>query len=338
MDVLLVSPKDPESRSGNGVTARRWAGVLRGLDHRVEIGRRYPPDDDVPAGAASGPDLLVALHARRSSGSVLRYRRERPDAPVVLALTGTDLYRDLDRSAEAREAVGAADRLVVLQEKALERLSPETAERARVIHQSAEPPPGEHPPLEDVFEVCLLCHMRPVKDPFRAPEAARRLPSDSRLRVVHAGAALTGEAEERARREAAENPRYRWLGEVPRQEALALLARSRALVITSRLEGGANVVTEALACGTPVIASRIDGSVGLLGEGYPGYFPVGDTPALAARLHRLEVDGGYRRSLAEACSRRAHLADPDREVRAWADLLEELAASAGRGDGGRGSG
>jgi putative glycosyltransferase (TIGR04348 family) len=334
VDVLLVSPKDPGSRSGNGVTARRWAGILRELGHRVRIGRRYPEDDDPGARGAAGPDLLVALHARRSSGSVLRFRRDRPEAPVVLALTGTDLYRDLERSVEAREAVEAADRLVVLQEKALERLSPETAGRTRVIHQSAEPPPGEHPPREDVFEVCLLCHMRPVKDPFRAPEAARRLPSDSRLEVVHAGAALTDEMEERARREAAENPRYRWLGEVPRREALGLLARSRALVVSSRLEGGANVVTEALACGTPVVGSRIDGTVGLLGEDYPGYYPVGDTGALAARLHRLEVDDGYRRTLEEACSRRADRAAPEREARAWADLLEGMPRPTGSGGSG----
>lgn len=333
MNVLLVSPADPDSRSGNGVTARRWAGILRELGHRVRAAAGYPPAEDEASDDPS--DLLLALHARRSANAVLRFRARRPDAAVVLALTGTDLYRDLDRSAEARAAVDAADRLVVLQEKALERLSGPTAGRARVIHQSATAPPGDPVPRDGVFEVALLCHMRPVKDPFRAAEAARRLPSDSRLEVVHAGGAIDPRMEERARREAAGNPRYRWIGEVPREEALSLLARSRLLVLTSRLEGGANVVTEALACGTPVISSRVDGSVGLLGERYPGYFPVGDTAALAARLHRAEVDTDYVRSLEEACSRRAHLADPEREAAAWRELLEELGPRPGaEGDGG----
>lgn len=314
-----MSPADPDSRSGNGVTARRWADILRELGHAVRMVGTYPPD-----GGDGAPDLLVALHARRSADAVRRFREARSGAPVVLALTGTDLYRDLDRSEAARKAVRAADRLVVLQERARDRLEPEQRERCHVIHQSATPPAGQHPPRQDVFETALLCHMRPVKDPFRAPEAARRLPSDSRIRIVHAGAALTEEMERRARREVRENPRYRWLGEVPRAEALELLARARLLVLTSELEGGANVVTEALACGTPVISSRIDGSVGLLGEHYPGYFPVGDTGGLAARLHRAETDPGYRARLEEACAERAELASPERERAAWRSVLEAL--------------
>lgn len=348
MNVLLVAPKPEQSRSGNQVTARRWAGFLRELGHDVRVraagsdgtpadaGGRDPEGGGTPADAErprstsdsadyGDVDLLVALHARRSADDVRRFREARPGAPVVVALTGTDLYRDLDESEEARETVRRANRLVVLQEKALERLPPELRHRTHVIHQSVRPPAGEHPPREDVFEVCLLCHMRPVKDPFRAPEAARKLPSDSRVRIVHAGKALSPEMEDRARAEVDSNPRYDWVGELPRDEALALLARSRLLVLTSRMEGGANVVTEALACGTPVISSRIEGSVGLLGEGYPGYFPVGDTPALTARLHRAEVDGDYYRTLDEACRERAHLADPDREREAWAGLLDGLA-------------
>src|SRR5262249_6268440 len=38
----------------------------------------------------------------------------------------------------------------------------------------------------------------------------------------------------------------------------------------------------------PVLASRISGSVGLLGAKYPGYFPVGDTRALAGLLRQAE--------------------------------------------------
>lgn len=316
MKILLLNPKPDVERAGNTVTARRWAGHLRSLGHDVEIARAYD-------GRAC--DLLVALHARRSADSVRRYRERRPDGPLVVALTGTDLYRDLDASPEARAAVEAADRLVVLQERAPRRLPTGVRDRARVIHQSARPPEGEHPPREDVFELCLLCHMRPVKDPFLAARALRRLPEASRIVLTHAGKALEPGSEERARRLARELDRYRWVGELDRRGALRLLARSRLLVLTSRVEGGANVVTEALACGTPVVSTRNEGSVGLLGEDYPGYVPVGDDAALARLLRRVETDPGLYAELRERCRARRHLADPRREREAWASLLDELA-------------
>ena len=320
MRVVLVAPKDPDGRSGNAVTVRRWEKMLASLGHRVAVVRDYEPD------RRREPDLLVALHARRSADAALRYRRERPQGRLVVGLAGTDLYRDLEGggSPEAREAVEAADRLVVLQEKALERLPEHLRVRARAIHQSCAPPAETPEPREDVFEVSVLCHMRPVKDPFLAADAARLLPESSTVEVVHAGRALSPEAAARARREDDTNPRWRWVGELAREDALRLLARSRVLAITSRAEGGANVVTEALACGTPVVATRVEGSVGLLGEGYPGYVPVGDAEALAEALHRCEADPDHLGALDAACRERAHLASPEREREAWRALLAEL--------------
>lgn len=325
--IVLVSPKDPDARSGNAVTVNRWESHLRTLGHEPVVVRDWSEEDGPPA------DVMVALHARRSASAALGWREARPEAPLVVALTGTDLYRDLEERPEARRAARAADRLVALQERAGRRLPPELRERLRVIHQSTVPPGDPPPPREDVFEAALVCHLRPVKDPLRAADAVRRLPGGSAVRVVHAGRALTGEMERRASREDAENPRYRWLGEVPRSEAIRLIARSRVLLVTSRLEGGANVVTEALACGTPVLGSRIDGNVGLLGEDYPGYFPVGDTGELAGLLRRVETDPAFRARLADRCAERAGLADPVRERRAWASLLEELTGDAPAADG-----
>lgn len=338
MRILLVSPKPRNSRTGNDVTSRRWAARLESLGHEAAIRNRYPAGASADGGegppfGGREPELLVALHARRSAGSVERWRKKRPGYPLVVALTGTDLYRDLDESPDARGAVRAADRLVVLQQKALERLTPEWRRKAHVVHQSAEPPDPAPEPRGDAFEVSLLCHMRPVKDPFRAAEAARLLPESSRIRIVHAGRALREGLDERARREERENPRYRWVGELDREEALRLLARSRLMVLTSRVEGGANVVTEALACGTPVISTRIDGSVGLLGERYPGYVPVGDTRALARMLRRAEEDGTFYDALCDACRERRELADPELERAEWADLLSALGAGSGTGPG-----
>lgn len=320
LKVLVVNPKPEQARAGNSVTAHRWAGFLRDLGHETDIAEEFT---DQPC------DALVALHARRSAPSVDRFRKKWPGAPLVVALTGTDLYRDLERSEAARRAVRAADRLVVLQPLGRDRLPPELRDRVRVIHQSAVPPEDPPAPRADAFVVSLLSHLRPVKAPLLGAAAVRRLPASSRALLLHAGRALGAEMEERARAEMDSNERYRWLGELPRDEALELLAGSRLMLLTSRLEGGANVVTEALACGTPVLSTRIDGSVGILGADYPGYFPVGDADALAALLARAERDEEFYGELEERCHQRAPLADPDRERGRWAELMEELGARVG---------
>jgi glycosyltransferase involved in cell wall biosynthesis len=175
-----------------------------------------------------------------------------------------------------------------------------------------------------VFEVCVVGHLRPVKDPFRAARAARRLPADSRLTVVHVGAATTGAMRRQALAEEARNPRWRWLGELPGDATLVRIASSRLLVLTSKMEGGANVVSEAIVLGVPVLSSRISGSVGLLGDDYPGYFEVGDTAGLAALLHRAEADRAFLRELRGRVRTLAPLHRPARERDAWRKILREL--------------
>lgn len=315
MKVCLVTPAPPRSRKGNRVTALRWARILRGLGRRVVIRQEY---------GGERCDLLIALHALYSFPSVECYRSTYPDAPLVLALTGTDLYGAIHAHAEARKALELATRLVVLQPRGLAELPEGVRGKARVIYQSVPSPRVKPAPRADRFEVCVMGHLRPVKDPFRTALAARLLPPDSRLRVLHLGAALSAEMARRAHAEAAANPRYRWLGDVPHWKALRVLARCRLLVLTSEMEGGANVVSEALAVGVPVLSSRIAGSVGLLGEDYPGYFPVGDTRALAQLLSRAETDAAFYVSLRDWCARLRPLVDPARERRSWAELLREL--------------
>ena len=321
MKIFLACPAPPRSRKGNRVTAVRWARLLRDLGCRVVIGQQF---------AGRRWDVLIALHARRSHDAVRRYRQLHPAGPLVVTLTGTDLYRDIRTSKRAQRSLEMADRLIVLQPRGLDELPARLRAKGRVVIQSAEPTRPRPPRSGRTFDVCVLGHLRHEKDPFRAALALRRLPADSRLRLTHAGRALSEGMERRAKALMLREPRYRWLGEVSAGRARRLLARSRLLVLSSRLEGGANVISEALADGVPVLASRIPGSVGLLGAGYPGYFPVGDTQALARLLARAEADADFLAGLAKWCGALAPRVRPERERAALASILRELLPGEGR--------
>jgi len=313
----IVTPAPPRSRYGNRVTAVRWVGILRRLGHRVSIIQAYEGEPY---------DLLVALHARRSYPSIRRFHLDHPECPLLVALTGTDLYKDLPGSRRARQSLELATRLIALQPKASEELPSHLRQKIRVIYQScaARLPKRRGLRSRRSFDVCVIGHLRPVKDPFRAARAARRLPLSSRVRVLHLGAAMDEGMARRARAEMRVNPRYLWLGEQPRRRVQQILAGSALCVLSSRLEGGANVVSEAIAAGVPLLASRIAGTVGLLGESYPGYFKVGDTERLAQLLQRAETDPAFLSTLRSHCRKLAHLFDPRCERTAWSQLLQEL--------------
>lgn len=318
LHVEIVTPAPPDSHNGNRVTAVRWARLLGDLGHRVEVTTEW---------SGTAVDVLVALHARRSAAAARAFAVAHPERPVIVALTGTDLYQDLADCAQTRATMEAATALVVLQPLARDAVPTHLRPRVHVIHQSVTAP--DTPPAaatDGSFDVAFLAHLRAVKDPLLLAEATRLLPSDSAVHVTHLGAALDPDLAERATAEAATNPRYRWLGDRPRPEALALLSASRVLVLTSRLEGGANVVSEALATATPVLSTRIDGSVGLLGEHYPGYFDVGDAAGLARLLHRAATDAAYLAELGDHVRARRGLVEPARERRGWADLLAAATA------------
>ncbi len=332
MTIGIVTPAPPDSRYGNRITALRWARILRRLGHRVSILQAY---DGKPY------DLLVALHARRSHPSIVNFRRQNPGAPIIVALTGTDLYRDIGNNRLVRKSLEIATRVVVLQPKAIEELQPGSRDKTKVIYQSVEERraltgadartaktrPGKREdgkPSSGTFAVCVIGHLRSVKDPFRTALATRQLPDSSTIRVFQVGRAMTDAMAARAHAEMRVNHRYEWLGEQPRSHVRRILEKSRLCVLSSRMEGGANVLSEAIVAAVPVLASRIGGNVGILGPHYPGLFDVGDTVQLARLLVRAETDQEYLDELRDRCKELTPLFDRTREEQAWADLINEL--------------
>jgi len=321
MKISLVTPAAAGSRSGNRTTADRWAGFLRQMGHEVLL-------EEAWSGKIS--DLMIALHTRRSHRSIRCYAATYPCHPLVAVLTGTDLYRDIRFDEDAQDSLRLATRVVVLQEAGLAELEPRNRAKARVIYQSAEPIRPQ-PQAKTYFDVCVVGNLRAEKDPFRCALAARFLPSASRIRITHAGKAHSEEFAGRARALASAEPRYRWLGEVPRWRVRRLLSRAHLLVQSSVMEGGANAVAEALAAGVPVIASNIPGNVGMLGEDYPGYYPVGDERALAMLLEQTETDAAFHELLKARCAACRSLTLPEREREALGDLLEEVSRDSPEG-------
>lgn len=315
MKISLVTTAGKQSRGGNRKTAVRWARILRDLGHRVDVS---------DGGDGGNADLMIAIHAWRSAPSIRAFSDAHPGRPLVVLLAGTDIYRfQHSHPDDTLDSMDRATRLVGLHDRVDAGIPRRYGGKLRIIYQSFLPLPYPRSPLKRRFEVCIAGHLRDEKDPLRAAYAARLVPADSHLRVVHLGSAHDVAWADRARAEAAANPRYDWRGEVPRWQVRRQFARSHAMVISSVMEGGANIVSEAIVCGVPVIASHIDGNLGLLGDDYEGYYPAGDEAALAKLLLRAEREPRFLKALAAQCRQKRGLFTPAREKAAWRKLLAE---------------
>lgn len=310
--IVLVTPAPPRSRAGNRTTALRWAALLRRLGAHVRVATAWRGE---PC------DLLVAVHAVKSLTSLQDCAARSPTTARIVVLAGTDIYPTFHPDRATLAALESAGALVALQPNAGKALPPHLRAKVRTIVQSATAVPAHRqaPP----FRACVLAHLRPVKDPLLPFAALARRP-DLQVELVLAGEALTDELAGAAQAAVAADPRTRWLGELPRGRARELLATSHVCIVPSASEGGANVLSEAIAAGTPVLATRVDGNTGLLGDDWPGLFSAGDAAGLAELLGRAAGDPAFYQQLVERTRQLQPLVDPAREAKAWARLCEDV--------------
>jgi len=312
--IIIISPASAKANNGNWQTASRWAHFLR-AHYRVTVMTQW---DGTPC------DLMIALHARRSAVSIAEFAAAHPALPLLLVLTGTDLYRDIRHDADAQRSLQLATRLIVLQQAGLDELKPDFRNKAQVIHQSARQlTPLDRGAASRYFDVVMIGHLREEKDPLTFMRAAALVASPS-IRLWQIGGSLAPALQQQAELTQGQHPRYRWLGNMAHGTTRQRLKRSHLMVITSIMEGGANVIIEAVTSGVPVLASDISGNRGMLGDDYTGYFPVGDGAALAALIERVLADPAFYARLQQQCTARAPLFSPQQERASLLQLVDNL--------------
>ncbi len=322
--IVIVTPALADANNGNWQTARRWALMLSAA-YRVRLVGTWQGGDE---------DLMIALHARRSAASIRAWRELRGPSPLGVVLTGTDLYRDIATDADAQRSLQLADALVVLNARGALRLPDALRPRAHVVLQSCPARRTLAKPVRHL-RALMVGHLRDEKDPRTFWRAVERLGGRDDLRFDHIGGALDTTLGEEATRLAQRQPQFRWLGPLPHAEVRRRIQAAHLLVHASRMEGGAHVVIEALRSGTPVIASRIDGNLGLLGDDWPAIFEVGDDAALATLIERARDEPAMLIDLKRSAAERAPLFAPEAErealmriVRGLTDAMPERRATA----------
>lgn len=310
--VLIISPALAEANNGNWQTAWRWSRLLRPLFHTT-IASQWQGE---------AADVMLALHARKSADAALAWAQAKGAAQLAVVLTGTDLYRDIQTDPSAQRALQLAAQLVLLQERGPQALPEALRHKAHVIFQSA-PRRATLTKTRRHLRALMVGHLREEKDPLTYLRAAARLALRSDIYLDHIGEALDPALGQAAQLAAGSCPHYRWLGGLPHAQTRSHIQRAHLLVHPSKMEGGAQVILEAVQSGTPVLASRIEGNVGMLGPDYAGYFALGDDDALAALLQRCRDDADFLPLLRQQCATRAPLFEPQREQ----TLLRQLVAS-----------
>jgi putative glycosyltransferase (TIGR04348 family) len=308
--ISIITPALAEANNGNWQTAKRWSFFLD-KTYKIEVSKTI--DTNLVLF-----DALIALHARRSASAIKDFSTT--NKPIIVVLTGTDLYGDTPDHFEVRESLELAHRIVVLQDDALKLVPQQFRSKTEVIYQSAAVrKPG--PFRQRTFDIAFVGHLRSVKDPMTVLRAMALLKTPE-IRLIHVG--KTDEFATEFSRASASDLRIASKGPMPHTETRQILGKCRLMVISSIMEGGANVVIEALTNETPVIASRMSGNIGMLGTDYPGYFEVGDHQGLANLIQRCVEDRSFLNLLREYGARRSSRFYPATEKRAVLQLVNKL--------------
>ena len=301
--IALITPALADANNGNWQTAARWARMLAG-DYRVRLLAEWDGDERDSA--------MIALHARRSADSIARWAQALPTRPLIVVLTGTDLYRDIAQDRAAQHSLSVSTSLLVLHERAIDDLPQTQRHKAVLCFQSCT----ARKPLRKssrYLRGVVVGHLRAEKDPRTVFAAARLLGARPDIRIAHIGRSLVPQLGQEAEALSLMEGPYRWLGELDHTSTRRCIQQAHVLVHPSLMEGGAHVVMEAVRSGTPVLASRVPGNVGMLGADYEGYFPVGDARALATLLQQVRDDAAMLTRLQMQCQVRAPLFEPARE-------------------------
>jgi putative glycosyltransferase (TIGR04348 family) len=309
-----VTPALAAANNGNWQTAWRWQRFLAPL-YPTRLLKTWPDS------AADADTRMIALHARRSADSIAAWHARHGSERLTVVLTGTDLYRDIQTDAAAQRSLALAGQLVVLQALGQRMLPAAYHAKTRTIYQSAtvRKTLSKSPQR---LRALMVGHLRDEKSPETLFAAARLLADREDIFIDHIGSPLDPVLAQAAQATMAACPNYRWLGGLSHEDTRRRIQRAHLLIHTSRMEGGAHVLIEAAVSGTPVLASRIDGNVGMLGEDYAGYFEWNDAAGLAALMRQCrDTQSGLLTRLARQTAARAMLFAPATECAAIRELV-----------------
>ncbi len=351
MKILYLDPALPETTSGNSSTSTRITEHWRNLGHDVSslsVRGKLPEDEAHIRKLITGSDLLVALHATYCHSILKIWHDLQKPVPLILIVSGTDLFEPILESGEVSTefswASEESSRIVTLA-AGLDAYYPEVRRqewgaKTRVIYQGAEPVKWNCQQY-DPQQAVVIGHLRSVKDPLlpvRAVEILREKRiqeqaalKDVRLTIQHFGKILDLNLKaqmESAQVQLASGPvRWQWNGPVSETGIRQVMSSAPLLIMPSLHEGGANVVGKFLVSGLPIVASRVAGNTGILGEDWPALFDAGDPQALADLLLRWNLEPQFREQISRAAKNLADQHDLRREEQRWSDLFGELGIS-----------
>lgn len=312
MHIIISSAYSLDSQKGNSITAQRIAKLLELAGHNTEA---------VCSGTLPVSDVLIALHATKTLHHSRSFKRQNPRGNLIIYLTGTDLYRELPAgNPEFFEALEIADSLVVSQPTSLHSIPAAYRHKSHVVTASVDLPEITPVTSPEQPSLALVGHLRSVKNPFLLTHALALLP-DLAVQAYSIGESREEAMSATARKWEQREPRYQWLGNLPHSTTLGWMQKVTATLNTSHLEGGANSVAESIVLGTPVLASRIEGNVGMLGDDYLGYFTPNSPTELAALIQRTLTDSDFLNTLKEQTVKRQALFSTESEVQGWLALL-----------------